>query len=46
MMRNAQQDIVGRKAGIMTVVEAGGLVMKGAKIMVEKPKIYEALPCV
>jgi hypothetical protein len=37
---------VGRKAGIMSVVEVGGVVMRGARIVVERPGKYIELPCV
>jgi MOSC domain-containing protein YiiM len=46
LVRDAGRNIVERKAGIMSIVEVGGIVMKGAKIMAEMPEIYEALPCV
>jgi MOSC domain-containing protein YiiM len=46
LVRDAGRNIVERKAGIMSVVEVGGIVMKGAKIMAEMPEIYEALSCV
>jgi MOSC domain-containing protein YiiM len=36
----------GRKAGIMSVVEVGGVVMRGATIVVERPGKYIELPCV
>jgi len=46
LVRDAGRNIVERKAGIMSVVEVGGVVMKGGKIMAEIPEMYEALPCV
>jgi MOSC domain-containing protein YiiM len=46
LVRNAGREIVERKAGIMSVVEVGGVVMKGARIAVEAPEKHEALPCV
>ena len=46
MVRNEAREIVERRAGIMSVVEVGGVVMKDARIVVEKPRIYEALACV
>ena len=46
LVRNEAREIVERRAGIMSVVEVGGVVMKDARIVVEKPKIYEALACV
>jgi MOSC domain-containing protein YiiM len=46
LVRNASREIVERKAGIMTTVDVGGVVKKGARIVVEKPAIYTELPCV
>lgn len=46
LVRDANGAIVKRKAGIMSVVEVGGMVAKGASIMVEEPTRYEPLPCV
>ena len=46
LVRNASKEIVERKAGIMTVVDVGGVVKKGARIVVEKPDVYLELPCV
>ena len=46
LVRNAGREIVERKAGIMSVVEVGGVVMKGARVVVEAPAVYEALACV
>lgn len=46
LVRNEAREIVERRAGIMSVVEVGGVVMKDARIVVEKPRIYEALACV
>jgi MOSC domain-containing protein YiiM len=46
LVRDASRNIVERKAGIMSVVEVGGVVMKGAKIMAEIPEKFEALQCV
>jgi MOSC domain-containing protein YiiM len=46
LVRDGSRNIVERKAGIMSVVEVGAVIMKGAKIMVEMPEMYEALPCV
>jgi hypothetical protein len=45
-VRDAGRNIVERKAGIMSVVEVGGLVTKGARVMAEMPEKYKALPCV
>lgn len=44
--RNADRKIVERKAGIMSVVEVGGEVKPGMKIVVEKPAVHEELECV
>ncbi|TVY84154.1 hypothetical protein LSUE1_G001657 [Lachnellula suecica] len=44
--RGSDREIVKRKAGVMSIVEVGGIVMKGAKVMVEMPKKYVELPCV
>jgi len=38
--------IEGRKAGVMATVEVGGVVRKGARILVEKPNVWEQLECV
>lgn len=38
--------IVGAKAGVMGVVEVGGIVRPGMKIVVEEPEVWEALPLV
>jgi len=46
LVRGEGKEIVGRKAGIMSVVEIGGVVMRGAKIVVERPEKYVELPCV
>lgn len=46
LVRDANGSIVKRKAGIMSVVEVGGVVEKGATIIVQEPIRYEALPCV
>jgi MOSC domain-containing protein YiiM len=46
LVRDAGRNIVERKAGIMSVVEVGGLVTKGARVMAEMPEKYKALPCV
>lgn len=37
-MRDDDRKIVGRKAGIMSVVEKGGSIKKGAIILAEKPE--------
>lgn len=46
IVRDAQRNIVGRRAGVMGVVEAGGRVEKGMKMVVEKPATFMALECV
>lgn len=46
LLRDGERNIVGRKAGIMGVVEVGGVVERGARIVVEKPEVFEALECV
>jgi MOSC domain-containing protein YiiM len=46
VVRIASRDIVERKAGIMTTVDVGGVVRRGARIVAEKPDVYVELPCV
>ena len=46
LVRNASRDIVERKAGIMTTVDIGGVVKRGARIVCEKPDVHIELPCV
>jgi MOSC domain-containing protein YiiM len=46
ILRDADRMIVGRKAGIMAVVVAGGEIKKGAKIIVQEPESSKALVCV
>ena len=46
IVRDAERMIVGRKAGVMSVVEVGGQIGNGMKIVVEKPPSFEALECV
>lgn len=46
LVRNARREIVERKAGIMATVDIGGVVKKGARIVVEKPDVYVAPDCV
>ncbi|EAS36189.2 MOSC domain-containing protein [Coccidioides immitis RS] len=46
VVRDAQRKIVQRKAGIMGVVEVGGEVKPGMRIVVEKPAVHEPLECV
>lgn len=46
IVRDAERKIVARKAGIMSTVEVGGVVLAGMKIVVESPAKHEALECV
>lgn len=46
LVRDADRNIVQRKAGIMSVVERGGEVHEGARIIVEEPELYVPLGCV
>ncbi|KAJ2979695.1 hypothetical protein NQ176_g3092 [Zarea fungicola] len=46
LVRDEQRNIVARKAGVMSVVEVGGCVMTGAKIVVEQPTVHVPLLCV
>ena len=46
IVRDAERKIVDRKAGIMSVVEVGGVVTSGMKILVVKPKAHKALEAV
>jgi MOSC domain-containing protein YiiM len=46
LRRNASGEIVERKAGIMTTVDVGGVVRRGAKIVIEKPDVHVAMDCV
>jgi MOSC domain-containing protein YiiM len=46
LLRDEGRNIVGRKAGIMTVVEFSGKVERGASIIVEAPEKFEDLECV
>lgn len=43
IVRDEQRKIVGRKAGIMGVVEVGGVIKKGAVILVEAPEVFKPL---
>ncbi|KAI1913480.1 hypothetical protein LOZ39_000902 [Ophidiomyces ophidiicola] len=45
-VRDSERKIVGRKAGIMAVVEVGGEVRPGMRIVVEKPASHTPLECV
>jgi len=44
--RDEQRKIIARRAGIMSIVEVGGVVEVGMRIVVEKPQEWEALECV
>ena len=46
IIRDDERKIVGRKAGIMGVAEAGGIVKPGMKILVERPETFKPLGCV
>ncbi|OJD16995.1 hypothetical protein AJ78_02884 [Emergomyces pasteurianus Ep9510] len=46
LVRDGDGQIIGRRAGIMGVVEQGGEVRPGMKILVEKPAVHEPLECV
>ncbi|EGE82490.1 MOSC domain-containing protein [Blastomyces dermatitidis ATCC 18188] len=46
VVRDAEGNIVGRKAGVLGVVERGGGVRPGMRILIEKPPVHEALECV
>jgi hypothetical protein len=44
--RDANRNIVARKAGVMSTLEVGGKVDKGMKLVVETPATFAALECV
>ncbi len=46
LVRDADRNIVQRKAGVMSVVERGGEVYEGATIVIEEPGLYVPLGCV
>jgi len=46
VVRDAQRNIIGRKAGVMSTVEVGGQVQPGMKIVVEEPATFVNLECV
>lgn len=46
LVRDDERKIVARKAGIMGVVEAGGIVKPGMRILVERPESFKPLVCV
>lgn len=41
-----EKGIVERKAGIMGVVERGGVVRKGARIVVKEPRVWRKMDVV
>ena len=46
IVRDDDGRIIGRKAGVMSIVEEGGIITPGMKILVEKPGMHEPLVCV
>jgi len=46
LLRDEERNVVGRKAGVMGVVEVGGVVRVGARILVKCPAVFESLECV
>jgi len=46
VVRDEERNIVGRKAGVMGTAEAGGVVERGMRIVVESLGEYQALGCV
>lgn len=46
IVRDGERRIVSRRAGVMGVVEVGGLVEPGMRLEVEEPLQYEPLECV
>ncbi|KAK0619015.1 pyruvate kinase-like protein [Immersiella caudata] len=46
IVRDKDRSIVGRKAGVMATVGAGGVVERGMRIVVERAEEYQALGCV
>lgn len=46
LVRDADRNIIGRKAGVMSVVERGGEIRAGARIAIEEPDVYIPLECV
>lgn len=46
LVRDEQRKIVGRKAGIMSTVEVGGVVRPGMRIIAETPVVFKLLECV
>jgi MOSC domain-containing protein YiiM len=46
VVRDANRNIVARKAGVMSVVKVGGKVDVGMELVVETPETFVALECV
>lgn len=46
LLRNEDGSIRVRKAGIMAVVEVGGVIRPGMRILVDEPAVWKALECV
>ncbi|PGH08491.1 hypothetical protein AJ79_05980 [Helicocarpus griseus UAMH5409] len=46
VVRDGDRGVVGRRAGIMGIVESGGEVKPGMKIVVEQAPVYQKLECV
>lgn len=46
MVRDDERKIVARKAGVMGVAEAGGVIKPGMRLLVERPEIFKPLGCV
>ena len=46
VVRDGERKIVGRRAGVMGTVEAGGTVSVGMRVVVERAGVFEALECV
>ncbi|KAK2779917.1 hypothetical protein FQN52_002315 [Onygenales sp. PD_12] len=46
VVRDANRAVVGRLAGVMGTVEAGGDIRAGMRIVVENPAVYQKLECV
>lgn len=46
IVKDGQGKIKYNKAGVLGIVEIGGVVRPGMSIVVECPEVYEALPCV
>lgn len=46
IVRDENRKIIGRKAGVMSVVEVGGTVEPGMKLEIEQPPNHEPLECV